>query len=89
MSKEYKPVRYVVLNEHTLAVSGGYCDDGSAQVLAADKDGYNHLDGPVRLFGLTVRAATPLDFGRFRCAVPPDFAPDPATERSSNRPREG
>lgn len=73
MSEAYKPVHHVVLNEHTLAVCGGHIADGWAQVLAGDKDGYNHLDGVVHLFGLETREATLADFERFRCAVPPDF----------------
>ncbi|HWS26397.1 MAG TPA: hypothetical protein VN259_07440 [Xanthomonadales bacterium] len=75
MGVEYKPVRYVVLNEHSLAVCGGYVADGWAQVLAGDKDGHSHLDGVVHLFGREVRDATPADFKRLRVSIPPDDTP--------------
>lgn len=91
MGLEYKSVRHVVLNEHSLAVCGGYVADGWAQVLAGDKDGYCHLDGVVHLFGLEVRAATLGDFERFRVSIPPDFAPEAGpgidTDRRAEAPR--
>ncbi len=85
--KEYKPVRYIVLNEHTLAVCGGFIDDGWAQVLAGDKDGYNHLDGPVPLFGAQTRAAIPADFELFRVSIPPDFKPPSEPDIATSRDR--
>ncbi len=85
MGSEYKPVRHVVLNEHSLAVCGGYVTDGWAQVLAGDKDGYNHLDGVVHLFGLEVRAATLADFERFRISIPPNFVPPAGAEIAADR----
>lgn len=85
MGKEYKPVRHVVLNEHTLAACGGYIHDDWAQVLAGDKDGYNHLVGVVHLFGLEVRAATPADFERFRVSIPPNFVPPAEAEIAADR----
>lgn len=75
--------KYVVLEGHTLGVlrPGTEPAYDTLEPLGRSVDGHAWQDGPVAVYGSSIRPATRADFDKFRVSVPPDWA-EPQGEQS-------